>query len=800
MADIKPLQPQAAIDATVGNAGFSAAYDNAALTPDLLGQLGSQLMNNSAQEMARQRGVEAGLYPTGSALPPITGADKAYVDAYNNQSQATLSLQAMDVFNKADEQMASLNKISAGNIAQYQQTIKDSLTSILEIAPKQVQMGLANQFKQQLLSSSHNYNMKLVNQNKADAADNSNVAISKLNEQVKDAVLNKDEDLASKLYESLQSMIGEGSSSSIYSKSNAETLKKAAKLNYLSAQQIRKGLDSKSQGNVADWEAGLAKEEAKPKDVSWSDWETIRGNAASYIGKVQSLERQRDQLVISNAGSEIYTGSMTAERMDYYKEQLKESPQLFNQLQIQFSNFQRKLNKDSGYKDTFASYFDNAYVMSQANPKQIDAAFHALSQAKIQSAKAMGNPITQEQADFDVAAMAAVPVPAFNNKLISYATSGNPQMMREALHQFDLMRDLPGFKVGGVMQNGNAHAALEMFRNLTEQGKDDTTAAALATQLTSDRNEESVKLVNRATNDFWNAHGSTAANLSSYVFKQLGISKNMVASDPTALVASYQKSFNTNMQLARGNSDVAAKMTNTAFNTMWGESSINGKPEFMFLPPEKTIKLDEGAIPLMQLDIAAQVHSQLQTTKEAYDNNQWDFYYRVKEPMSLDEYSQAKERIRKNGLSDPHYATDKQLVNAFEKGSPISIERVSRRGNKEVVDEFEIKTKSTPFQGINPTTGQLSGSFDLALVNKKSGLEESFVGLWGPMQYAPSYKPNQQWIEDNYMRVNGLNPGTDTRKQMLEQLHQIYLDQHGQSSSTIDNLFYQRKQALKGSR
>ena len=93
---VEPMQRQVKSDLVTTPARFEEAYDNAALTPTLLGELGSALSNNASMELSKRRGIEAGLNPSGDILPPLTNADKAYADAYQNQSQATLTNQAND--------------------------------------------------------------------------------------------------------------------------------------------------------------------------------------------------------------------------------------------------------------------------------------------------------------------------------------------------------------------------------------------------------------------------------------------------------------------------------------------------------------------------------------------------------------------------------------------------------------------------------------------------------------------------------------------------------------------------------
>ena len=766
---VEPMQRQVKSDLVTTPARFEEAYDNAALTPTLLGELGSALSNNASMELSKRRGIEAGLNPSGDILPPLTNADKAYADAYQNQSQATLTNQANDLFNKANENMSKLNKITTGSIGEYQKTMTEGLGDILKLAPNDVRASLANQFTSQMQSSTHQYNMRVISQNKAEAVASSNAALSSLNEQIHTAALDGKLDSAAKLFEDSLAMISRGKNGGTYSSSQAQVLGKTAHLNYLSSLEIQKGITARHAGKLDEWYAGLADEKSKPAGVSWNEWETVRGNAAKYLNGVNSLGNQQQTLIASNGAVDIAQGTMSAEKMESYQSQLKESPKLFNQLQVQYANQLRKTSREGQSTNFYASNWKNIDSMRSATPKQVDGAFNMLSDMYQKSSEASGNPISKDEAEYQVAANATVPVPTYNKKITSYATSGNPDVMMNALQSYNRLADLPGFKAGIASNNKNAIGTLHSFEHFIEQGLDATTAANKATLINSDKSDEKTQLINRATSEYLQGVAPTATKLQSWAFNQAGISKADVIDDPTSVASEYLGMFKDNMQWVGGNIDVALKMTNKAYQQAWGVSHVNGKATFGFLPPEKMIKLDEGAVPLMQLDIAEQVKGAIKETNAAHDAGHYDWGYRVIDGPSLDEYATAKKSVRELGLKDPKYAAHKQIISKFDAGTPVEIERYRNVGKKEEVQKFTIKIITNPWQGIDPSTGELTGGYDMALVNKETGMTEPFQGLFTNTNINPTYNPSTDWIARNYMVVNGLNPNANSHDEFLAQ-------------------------------
>lgn len=781
---VEPMQQQVQSDLVTTPANFAQAYDNTALTPTALGELGSVLSNNASMELNKRRGIEAGLNPSGDILPPLTNADKAYADAYQNQSQATLTNQANDLFNKANENMSKLNKITAGSIGEYQKTMTEGLGDILKLAPNDVRASLANQFTGQMQSSTSQYNMRVISQNKAEAVASSNLALSSLNEQVHTAALDGKLDSAAKLFEDSLAMIARGKNGGTYSPSQAQVLGKTAHLNYLSSLEIQKGITARHAGKLDEWYASLADEKSKPDGVSWNEWETVRGNSATYLNGVTSLGNQQQTLIASNGAVDVAQGTMNAEKMESYQSQLKESPKLFNQLQIQYATQLRKSSKDGQSTNFYASNWKNIDSMRSATPQQVDGAFNMLSNMYEKSSEASGNAVSKDEADYQVAANATVPVPTYNKKITSYATSGNPDLMMNALQSYNRLADLPGFKAGIASNNKNAIGTLHSFEHFIEQKLDATRAANMATLINSDKSDEKTQLINRATSEYLNDVAPTAAKLQSWAFNQAGISKTDVVDDPASVAAAYLGMFKDNMQWVDGNIDVALKMTNKAYQQAWGVSHVNGKPTFGFLPPEKSIGLDEGAVPLMQLDIAAQVKESIKETNAAHDAGHYDWGYRVIEGPNLNKYAKAKKSIRELGLRDPQYATHMQLIEKFDAGAPVEIERYRKVGKKEEVQKFTTKIITNPWQGIDPNTGELTGGYDIALVNKETGMTEPFQGLFTNTNMNPTYNPSTDWIARNYMIVNGLNPNANTHEEFLAKYAKFREQQNAESAYT----------------
>lgn len=778
--EVKPLQSQVKLDATVGQAPYSASFDAAALTPTLMGQLGASMSLNAAQELSKRRGIQAGMNPSGDSLPAITAADKSYVDAYQNQAQATLTNQAQVLFDKSQESMASLGNLSAGSIAEYQKTLHEGLGDILEMAPNDVKASLANQFTQQIESSSHHYRLQMNAQQKQASLSKSNAALSQITQQIHGAAMDGNTALADRLHKDSVAMIDRGQGSGMYSASQAQTLKHTSRLTLLSSLEIKKGLEAKRAGKMDTYLDNLADETKKPQDISWTDWESVRSNSAKYLKNIRSLESQHQQIIASNGYVDIAQGTMTAEKMEQLRGDLNESPLLYNNLAISFASQQRARNAKSNDDNHYAQEWQNIDALRDATPKKIDGAFNQLVGMKLQQAQQMGNPISQEEAEFQTAASSAVPVPAYNRKLANYLTSGNPDLMVQGLQDFKRLNAYSGNKTSAVLSNPKAMAMMNTFEGFLEQGKDSQTAAAMAEEIVYKKTPEQIELNSAQIQRQLTKHGSTPSSLNSWVNRLAGVGSDTTIVNQAALTSTVVGMYKENMQWTNANEDVSVGMIEQAFNKAWGISEVNGKKEMTYLPIEKTIGLDKGAVPIMQLQIAEQIKMQVADTRRAYDQGQSEFYYQVKERPDYDEFINSKNAIREKGLSDPLYATNSGIVKQFESGAPVELERVYRSGSKE---SFTANIISNAFQGIDQSTGQLKGDYDIGLVNKTTGANESFIGIFGSTHITPVFRPNVQHLKNSYLQINGINPQDFTREETQKKIDAFKKKQQSEQDS-----------------
>jgi hypothetical protein len=752
---IPEFDSQVKLNATVGNAPYAQSFDNMALTPDTLGQIGSTLATNASMELAKRRGIQAGLNPSGEVLPPLTGADKAYIDAYQNQAHATLSNQGQKVINEADEALSKLNKIGQGDIAQYQQTVQKSLDDILQLAPNDTKVSLFNSFNQELTSSIHNYQTRLIGQQKAEQRANSDLAISTANQNVHNAWLDGNVEKAARFLTEQTNQISKAVSAGIYSKSKGDALKKSAGLNYLSSEQIQNGIKAHNEGKGAQWLESLVEPSKKPKNISWSDWETVGNNARKYLANRKLFTKQASQTIASQGYLDIANQVMTSEKLAQYQEDLKEEPRLFNNLAIAFAHMNHSGSSKAAAQAELSANWQNNDYMKTASNDAINKSFMQLSNLYQERQQANGNPISQSEAQFVTASSAAVPVPLYIQSLQRQVSSGIHGQMTEGIHYYNRLKELPGNKAAGFLNDQKSVAMKENFQNALDEGNTEEEAAAIAQEIWNQKDKpDVVNFIQAQTDSALKTFANTTPDSYQWARNTLDIPSDATIESPGGMAAQFRSLFSTNMKVTNGNVEVSKKAAKEGMQQTFGETSINGIKGYMQYPPEKMIGLGKAAVPLMQEDLYQQIKPAIEFSKKAYESGAQPFYYEIAERPDYKAYREAKARLDK-GLSDPTYAIDKQAINKFYSGAPIVIHKIYQTGKKE---EWTTYLKSNPNQSLDIKTGELIGGYDIGLFDKKSGAQDSLFGVFPNGRTHLSWKPNTQWIRENYLSVAGIVP------------------------------------------
>lgn len=782
------LERQVTTQAESSPVDYQSTLTGLAFTPTALGELGSKLMQTSSDALAMRFGQYLGNNPKGNLIPPITNFDKTMTEAYTAQAQTTIGLQANDYLQKGAEQLSKQNKLSPDAIQAYTKNMALGLQDMINLAPDSIKPQLESQYGNHLINTTHQFNERMIGQQKSDAASKDSAWRSHQADAIQNAVKDGNVKLAEQMRSSLEQNIKAAYSAGTMSAADSQTALTASKLNYESAKSIRTWMDAKSSGTEAEYLKSIS--DRKIEGLTWSESETVRDNTLKHANSVEAAENRNESLFMAQGQQEIALGSFNQDRANFFKENLR--PLQYTRLMTQYAIQNHKNGTENVAVQGIISRPDSSSSYVGASKKQINTAYQQLVNTAKQKADVNGQPISQEDAEYQAAGIMATPVPAVIDKINRGLKNGNAQEALQSLQMFERLHALEGNKTIGVDEKSLAVA--EVFQDLLASNPGNPEGALqLAKDTVLNKDEKIVKMNNLRISQYYQKHATDAAHALSNAVNISGVSGNGANIDnPAGFTADINSRFNGYMQLTNGDEEQSKKLVARDVSKVWGVTEVNGKRELTRLPVEGMIHIPKGATPLIHQDIIDQLTPQLKQSEIAHAEGKLPYYWRLKEGrVSYDDYVKAKAEIEEkmntksvvkairggDELSEikgeqssfaalrASLASQRKIVETFESGKPIEIEQVF---SKDQIKTFNINIQTSNWATISPKTGNVEGGTNMMVVDPETGIRTAMVGYYGSTKTQAQYIPNAEKITNRFISVNGL------AQKPIEQLEREY--------------------------
>jgi hypothetical protein len=774
---------QVKLNATVGNAPYTQSFDSMALTPTALGTFGSQLAITASTTLAQKRGYEAGQNPTGSILPPITMADKAFADTYITQSQNTLGLQATKMMQEGQAELAKAWKLTPDMIATYTKNMSEGLNDIIDKAPMQAQAALANQFNSNLMNSSASLNQKMIGQQKQQALQNASLYNNSQLSSIYEAARAGNIDSAKKMADDMVSRTKSMSSSGMYTPLQAEAARKSAQNSLYTGLYTGEALKAYNNKNADQYLAELLTK--KPDGVTTLEWEGIARNVMGEVQLQESFQQRNETSLYSEANRLLNEGMLTPDFIAQLESE-STSKARFNNFMAQVATYQRKNHGDNQKVSALMPQWNSPYAMATASNKTKDVALIQAGQDIQQRAADGGRTLDDFEAQAEAMATAGGPIQSFTHQMNAGFLSGNPQLMLRNLNAYRALKNTNPSVLNGM--DKRALAMMTNFESQMEDGNDPDVAAQKANEVVLQKTPEQMEINTALVKQWESTTVNTPSRLNSWASQFADLGDGATVNNLPYFAQHVKNIFKSNMEYLNGDVVGATKMTREGIERAWGVTAVNGKQEFVFQPVEKTIGLDEGANPLIKHDLYEQLQTQIAPMNAAYDegkkkgDNRISFKYELAPRPTYEQFIQAQKVIHQKtheprkptGFSGTPLAPFPQSIpedKAFDeaintvkqfKDENIKIKRVFDSGK---VEEFQIAIAANP--GLQQDAQGIIGSYNVSM-RKDNGPSSPMNGWFAGPLSEPVYMPNQNRIRQRYFEMVGLNPTGMTTQQIYE--------------------------------
>jgi len=711
-----------------------------------LGAIGAKVAQQASQAQAEKLGYEQGQTPKGDLLPPITDFDKHYADAYHTQAAATLGLQADKLMSDSDIEMGKATRITPELISKTRQQVGLGLSKILEQAPTAIKGKLDEQFTASMIRSNHQYETKMIQQQKDDQKDTLLAALSANSKQAFELASSGNYKAARDLAENSKAMANNGHANNLMDKQAAQTAYDTINTAAINGNLIHKALEARANGKLPEFEKEYASK--KPDDLTYEQWHGGAAAVSGYMGALENMKTQDEQLRSIKFSEAIVqdvkgiTGDMLADLKSNV------SPVEYEQSYLKYVTALKKQAGTNAEADVLMKGFGNPEVFSRAGEPAKNQTFDTLVKKKMDE----GTGITTDQAEAQIAASAAGPIPRFTNLLNTKLNSTDPAQIESAGKQIEYMTQAEkGGNLKGVnddsMAMSNLYGALRRSHPAEE-------AAEIAYNSVYNQTPEEKTVVNDNWAQFNRDVKSSQGDLSYYTDLS-GINKDNLI-DPQGFVEQSQSLMESYFKLTKGDVNTAKKMTQQAIKSSYGESHVNGQRETTFYPLENVVNLPADSAGFIQDDIVEQVSGQLASTKKAFEEGKSQFYWEI-EPRRSQQGSESPGH--RNIASNPLVYMNPNITNAvdantksnFAAGSAMVIHRHWKNGVRET---YPLIVKADPWlTKTNSANKPYAGSWDIVLGTERG---------WKPLQRLNPgmgqfiyYNPAIDKIRANYAKAHG---------------------------------------------
>jgi len=695
---------------------FQSAMSNYAENTNWMSFIGSQVAAKASDAVAQKIGGELGKNPKGDIGPAFTDFDKTMKASYTQQAQATLSLQAHKLITESNIQTAQASRITPDLIASTNQSIQKGLQNILKNAPDDVKPNMELQFGTAMLDQSANLSSRMIREQKQDMINNAALA-SDLNAQhAYSFSMNGNDKAAEAAVENTRRTSAAEVASNRLSPQDAKARVDAARQSQLSGKMIHE------YNNAKDKEAYLKSiADKKPSYLSDNDYMAVTNNLMSYVNHQDALRAQDQSLRLAKFQNSVAMNPMAPDMASQLQDlKANVSPEAYEKAQLHYINAVKTYNKETGDVNNALSSWNDPSSFARLSEKSVNKGYDMLVSRYVQQREQQGSPISQEDAEVQVAAAAGGKIPSFVNSLKNKINSGNPQMMDSAARQMDALYS--SNQAGKALQglSDSDKSIYTQFKSLRDSLPPEE-AAKIAIQ-NANQDPDTQKM----NKEKWSAFVKTqtagsifgATAPTKWALKQVGFSEDDfinpgIANEYGNLILQKYAAFYQNLN---GDKDNALKMVKEEVNQNFGTTGVNGGSVKTLHPLEKVLGYDENSdvVPYIQNDVMDTLHKSFAPLKEAFSKNQSNVYWDIV----------PSEHKNKNLIYGHNYP-------------PIQVKRYTKTGSGVKTDTYDVMLIGNSF------------NWDIAL--------RTDSGMRPLIQVAPylgiqTYTPNKKAIDDAYMK------------------------------------------------
>lgn len=689
----QPLERQEKFNPTINSAPAGQAAQQFGMHETLLGQLGSQIAQQSANVLSARLGEAEGDEPHGDLLPPITQADKFYKDAYTSQAHNTMALRLNSMFTQSQNEVEAANNITPEMISEYRTQTSEASKEILANAPSDVRNELGAQISNNIINSSGAMTKKMIADNKKRAQQEMILVDKNYDTNILNNAMLGEEDSALELYHQKLEHNQRQFDSNMMDAAQKDASDTSAKLSYWSGIYNSRALQArKEKGNaLGEFLDSMTDISNKPEDLSVAEWNTIGNNTLSFMHSRDAMQSTSVGLVKSQLNVKIANLTITDQDLLNALKVEGFSQQDFNEYTAKLYTVRNAQSKDNAATQNAIASFTNTDDFAKQSPASIDKAYTTLSEEAYKQ-----DPSLQPfEAETRIAASAAGPVNRFLNTLSLKARSGNVDEMMQAANAYETVFAAKRNNVAGF--DPQSYNLINTFQSL-RKSYDPQTALNLTHEALLNRKPEEQKAVDQLINEQIKDKFSNSFDQMNFAKKALGVNgifSGFDIDDPIGTSAKARERYLTNFNITKDET-MAMDMTKRDLARIYGKTKVNGAEKITLVPLEKAVNRGDDSSYFIQQDMVKQFLRDVEPYQTAAKAGNSLYHYEIKNPEIYNKDVLHTNLTSRNRINQRINQIDKEIKESFPSALPSSEFTETERKSW----ESRIKSAKTPGEAL----------------------------------------------------------------------------------------------------
>jgi len=698
---------------------LTGAIDNYADATNWMSNIGSMVAGRASNAIAQKIGGELGKNPKGDVGIPLTEFDKTMQESYNTQAQATLGLQANKLINDSALDAAKSDRMTPAIIQKTNQSIAIGLNNILKNAPSQVAPSLELQYGAHAMNLSGDLTNRMINEQHEDRRNNTALAAQTNAENAYSFGIRGNDKAAEAAIETTRRLSAADVASRLLTPEQAKTNVDSARKSYLSGKMIHEYENARAAGKGEAYLKSIA--DKKPSYLSDTDYMSVTQSLSQYVSHQDSLRSQDQQLRLADFQTSIAMNPMAPD-MPQQLQQLKDNvtAEVYQKAQLHYIEAVKAFNKDNAESNLALASWNSPDAFARVPDKAKNKSFDALTSRYTQQRQEQGNPITQEEAEVQVAASAGGKIPAFVASLKNRINSGNPDMMESASKQIDSLYSMNASHALDGLDDKDK-SIFTQYKSLRDALPPEE-AAKVAIQ-NANQDPDTQKMNKEKWSNFVKTQTGGFAGFGSkppqqWAMQQVGLDPKDfmnpgIANEYGNMILQKYGALYQNMN---GDKDNALKLTKQEVDSAFGDTGVNGGNVKTLHPIEKVLgfKSNSDVVPFIQQDVMSVLNKSFAPLKDAYSKNTSNIYWDIV----------------------PNDMKNRALVYGHDY-APIQVKRYTKTSKGVKADTFNVMLIGNSF------------NWDIAL-QTESGIRPLIQ--MAPYMGVQTYSPNKKAITDAYAK------------------------------------------------